>query len=290
MKKLVRCDTYLTELDSSYAVAELVKRRRPQTDAHDVGYHQNDDARDSRLARQSNLYRSTACGEWWPCFVWAASLLCVHAHIQNDTSNQLITYRKSTGLWKSQYNTLLPWLHSFDTKRQRTCRCYIVRSAHIEGELSAVVVHAARVHETERIPDGLAREHLFASHRTQTAIGHGCSDDGGRLTRHFHRTQLQQQVKHTYVTPFWRHFGVSSLLWRQICSKWTQMKCRKQLHYVSNNRSNDPVIEGQLTSTIVLQLKCAMQHISQTILVHVRSTGNEITCLAMTIKTIRTWK
>ena len=67
-------------------------------------------------------------------------------------------------------------MYSIDTK-ERT---------HVEGEMSAVVVHATRVHETERIPDRLAGEHLFASHRTQTAIGHGCGDDGSRLTRHFY--------------------------------------------------------------------------------------------------------
>lgn len=46
---------YRAELDASDAVTQLVQRRRPTHDAHDVGNHQQDPACDTRFSRQTDL-------------------------------------------------------------------------------------------------------------------------------------------------------------------------------------------------------------------------------------------
>ena len=63
--------------------------------------------------------------------------------------------------------------------------------SHLERELARVVVHAARVHERQRVAHRFSRQDLLAGDRANAAVRERRGDDGRRLGVHFRRTQLR---------------------------------------------------------------------------------------------------
>lgn len=61
----------------------------------------------------------------------------------------------------------------------------------MERKLSREVVHAAGVHETQRVPHGLGAQHTLTSDWTEAAISQGGGHDAGALARHLNGAQLE---------------------------------------------------------------------------------------------------
>ena len=61
---------------------------------------------------------------------------------------------------------------------------------YLKGELPGVVVHAARVHQGQRVPHGVRVEHAVASRRADAAVSQRRRDHRARFRRHLNRTQL----------------------------------------------------------------------------------------------------
>ena len=62
--------------------------------------------------------------------------------------------------------------------------------SYLEGELSAVVVHAAGVHEAERVLHRDLAEHFLSRQRTDAAVSQRRRHHRRRLACHLHRAQL----------------------------------------------------------------------------------------------------
>ena len=62
--------------------------------------------------------------------------------------------------------------------------------SYLEGKLPAVVVHAAAVHETEGVADGLRVQDGLAGDGAHAAVGQCAGDHGRRLAGHLHRAHL----------------------------------------------------------------------------------------------------
>lgn len=61
----------------------------------------------------------------------------------------------------------------------------------MESELSREVVHAAGVHEAQRVPHGLGAQHALPSDGTEAAVSQGGGHDAGALARHLDGAQLE---------------------------------------------------------------------------------------------------
>lgn len=63
----------------------------------------------------------------------------------------------------------------------------------VEGELPGEVVHAAGVHQTQRVPDRLGAQHALACDWTEAAVGQRRRHDAGALTGHLDGAELQER-------------------------------------------------------------------------------------------------
>ena len=66
---------------------------------------------------------------------------------------------------------------------------------HLEGELPAVVVHAAAVHQAQHVPDVGGVEHLVTGGGADPAIGQGCPHHRQGLRVYLHAAGLKIQVQ-----------------------------------------------------------------------------------------------
>ena len=64
----------------------------------------------------------------------------------------------------------------------------------LECELSAVVVHAAAVHEAEHVPDHVRGEHTCPGDRTHAAAGQTRAQQRQGGAGHLHAARLQHTV------------------------------------------------------------------------------------------------
>lgn len=62
----------------------------------------------------------------------------------------------------------------------------------MEGELAGEVVHAAGVHEAQRVADRLGAQHALARDRTEAAVGERGGHDAGALAGHLDGAELQR--------------------------------------------------------------------------------------------------
>lgn len=73
---------------------------------------------------------------------------------------------------------------------------------HMEGELSREVVHAARVHQTQSVPDRLGAQHALACDWTEAAVGQSGRHDAGALAGHLDGAQLMSTDRNWCQTCF----------------------------------------------------------------------------------------
>ena len=66
---------------------------------------------------------------------------------------------------------------------------------HLEGELPAVVVHAAAVHQAQHVPDVGGVEHLVSGGGADPAIGQGCPHHRQGLSVYLHTAGLKIKVQ-----------------------------------------------------------------------------------------------
>lgn len=69
----------------------------------------------------------------------------------------------------------------------------------MESKLSREVVHAAGVHETQRVPHCLGAQHTLAGHWAEAAVSQGGGHDAGALTRHLNGAQLEVDTEQEAV-------------------------------------------------------------------------------------------
>ncbi len=63
---------------------------------------------------------------------------------------------------------------------------------YLEGKLTGVIVHAAGMHQRQRVSYSLPSQDFFPSHRTNTSVGEGCGDDRSRLHVRLHSATLHE--------------------------------------------------------------------------------------------------
>ena len=68
-------------------------------------------------------------------------------------------------------------------------------------KLSRIVVHSTGVHQGQSVPDGCRIEDFLSGHGTDSTIGQGSSNDGGGLTSHLDRAELQGRHKTDALLP-----------------------------------------------------------------------------------------
>lgn len=62
---------------------------------------------------------------------------------------------------------------------------------HVESKLPGEVIHAAGVHQAQRVPNGFRAQDALPSDRAETAIRQRCSHHTSRFTRDFDGAQLR---------------------------------------------------------------------------------------------------
>lgn len=73
---------------------------------------------------------------------------------------------------------------------RRTSQKQTNSDTHVEGELSREVVHAAGVHEAERVAHRLRAQHTLTRDRAEAAVGQRGRHDAGALAGHLDGAQL----------------------------------------------------------------------------------------------------
>lgn len=68
---------------------------------------------------------------------------------------------------------------------------------YVESKLSGEVVHAAGVHQTQRVSYGLGAQHTLPGDGTEAAVGQGGRHDTGALTRHLDGAELRDEERGT---------------------------------------------------------------------------------------------
>lgn len=69
------------------------------------------------------------------------------------------------------------------------------RDTDVEGELSGEVVHAAGVHQAQRVPHRLGAQHALTRDRAYAAVSQGGCHDTGALAGHLDGAQLEGHTK-----------------------------------------------------------------------------------------------
>lgn len=73
---------------------------------------------------------------------------------------------------------------------RRTSQNQTKSDTHVEGELSREVVHAAGVHEAERVAHRLRAQHALTRDGAEAAVGQRGRHDAGALAGHLDGAQL----------------------------------------------------------------------------------------------------
>lgn len=67
---------------------------------------------------------------------------------------------------------------------------------HVEGKLAREVVHAAGMHQTQRVSHSSGAQHTLARDWTDAPVGQRGGHDTSWLTVDLNGTQLEMEVKH----------------------------------------------------------------------------------------------
>lgn len=97
----------------------------------------------------------------------------------------------------------------------------VIWLTHVKGKLAREVVHAAGVHETESVSDGLGTERTLACDWTDPSISQcGCHDAAG-LACHLNRAQLEMKEWHKHILCLvWAIIASSTFKHNWYVSEW----------------------------------------------------------------------